>query len=224
MFARSGTRSRTGDLPGSRARSRRLAACRAKCCDNARTLILHHNPSSRELVLHPRLHAFARHWGFRVRACAPYRARTKGNNDRGVGYVKKNALAGRCFENWAAMEAHLDGWTRKVADGRARGTLHRHGGHRRYRGADGGLRSPGRRLRAAGTVRRRPDGDRAGAVHHRRSADAGADAGLITLLECVLRFGSGSPSETLKRERSRAASWCLGRLQPAAMRERQRVR
>ena len=46
--------------------------------DNARALILHHDPSSREVVLHPRLHAFARHWGFRVRACAPYRARTKG--------------------------------------------------------------------------------------------------------------------------------------------------
>jgi transposase len=44
--------------------------------DNARALILHHDPSTREVVLHPRLHAFARHWGFRVRACAPYRART----------------------------------------------------------------------------------------------------------------------------------------------------
>ncbi len=48
--------------------------------DNARALILHHDPSSREVVLHPRLHAFARHWGFRVRACAPYRARTKGKD------------------------------------------------------------------------------------------------------------------------------------------------
>ncbi len=56
--------------------------------DNARALILHHDPSTREVVLHPRLHAFARHWGFRVRACAPYRARTKGKDERGVGYVK----------------------------------------------------------------------------------------------------------------------------------------
>ena len=44
--------------------------------DNARALVLHHDPSSREVVLHPRLHAFAKHWGFRIRACAPYRART----------------------------------------------------------------------------------------------------------------------------------------------------
>jgi hypothetical protein len=26
------------------------------------------------VVLHPRLHAFANHWRFRIRACAPYRA------------------------------------------------------------------------------------------------------------------------------------------------------
>jgi transposase len=38
--------------------------------DSARALILHHDPASREVVLHPRLHAFARHWGFRIRACA----------------------------------------------------------------------------------------------------------------------------------------------------------
>jgi hypothetical protein len=74
------------------------------------------------VVLHPRLHAYARHWGFRVRACAPYRARTKGKDERGVGYVKKNAVAGRRFESWAAMEAHLEAWTRDVADRRVHGT------------------------------------------------------------------------------------------------------
>lgn len=90
--------------------------------DNARALILHHNPSTREVLLHPRLHAFARHWGFRVRACAPYRARTKGKDERGVGYVKKNAIAGRRFSSWSAMEAHLDVWTRDIADVRIHGT------------------------------------------------------------------------------------------------------
>ena len=90
--------------------------------DNARALILHHDPSSREVVLHPKLHAFAKHWGFRIRACAPYRARTKGKDERGVGYVKRNAIAGRRFETWAAMEAHLEAWTRDIADGRVHGT------------------------------------------------------------------------------------------------------
>jgi len=90
--------------------------------DNARALILHHDRSSREIVLHPRLHAFSRHWGFRVLACAPYRARTKGKDERGVGYVKKNAIAGRCFASWAELEAHLAGWTREIADRRVHGT------------------------------------------------------------------------------------------------------
>lgn len=90
--------------------------------DNARALVLHHDPSSREVVLHPRLHAFAKHWGFRIRACAPYRARTKGKDERGVGYVKRNAVAGHRFASFAALEAHLDAWTRDVADRRAHGT------------------------------------------------------------------------------------------------------
>ena len=54
--------------------------------------------------------------GFPVRACAPYRARTKGKDERGVGYVKRNAIAGRRFASWAALEAHLEAWTREIAD------------------------------------------------------------------------------------------------------------
>jgi hypothetical protein len=69
-----------------------------------------------------RLHAFARHWGFRPWACAPYRARTKGKDERGVGYVKRNAIAGHAFISWAAFEAHLDWWVREIADRRVHGT------------------------------------------------------------------------------------------------------
>jgi hypothetical protein len=42
--------------------------------DNARALVQHHDPVSREVVVNPKLHAFARHWDFRVKACAPCRA------------------------------------------------------------------------------------------------------------------------------------------------------
>ena len=41
---------------------------------------------------------------------------TKGKDERGVGYVKSNAIAGRQFASWAAFEAHLEQWTREVAD------------------------------------------------------------------------------------------------------------
>ena len=90
--------------------------------DNARALVAHHDAQTREVVFNERLHAFARYWGVRPRACAPYRARTKGKDERGVGYVKRNAIAGRSFASWAALEAHLAWWMREVADRRIHGT------------------------------------------------------------------------------------------------------
>src|SRR5919205_2618322 len=90
--------------------------------DNARALVAHHDPATREVRFNDRLLAFAKHWGFRPRACAPYRARTKGKDERGVGYVKRNAIAGRAFASWAALEAHLERWAREVADVRVHGT------------------------------------------------------------------------------------------------------
>ena len=60
--------------------------------------------------------------GFRPRACAPYRARTKGKDERGVGYVKRNAIAGHRFESWAGLQAHLAWWQREIADRRRHGT------------------------------------------------------------------------------------------------------
>ncbi len=90
--------------------------------DNPRALVARHDAATREVTFNPRLHAFARHWRVRPRACAPYRARTKGKDERGVGYVKRNALAGRGFASWPAFEAHLEAWTREVADVRVHGT------------------------------------------------------------------------------------------------------
>jgi transposase len=89
--------------------------------DNDRGLVSRHDRAAREVEFNARLHAFAEHWDFLPRACAPYRARTKGKDERGVGYVKKNAIAGRRFESWSALEAHLEGWVRDVADQRVHG-------------------------------------------------------------------------------------------------------
>jgi hypothetical protein len=74
------------------------------------------------VVFNARFLAFARHWGFRPRACAPYRARTKGKTESGVGYVKRNAVAGRSFASWEAFEAHLAAWERDIANARVHGT------------------------------------------------------------------------------------------------------
>jgi transposase len=90
--------------------------------DNARALVDEHDAATREVRFNARLSAFARYWSFRPRACAPYRARTKGKDERGVGYVKHNAIAGHRFASWAALEAHLAWWMREIADVRDHGT------------------------------------------------------------------------------------------------------
>ena len=90
--------------------------------DNATALVKHHDAATREVEFNARLHAFARYWDVRPVACAPYRARTKGKDERGVGYVKHNAIAGRSFASWGALEAHLAWWMREVADVRVHGT------------------------------------------------------------------------------------------------------
>ena len=90
--------------------------------DNPRALVDYHDAGTREVRFNARFEAFAKHWDFRPQACAPYRAQTKGKDERGVGYVKRNAIAGHRFANWAALEAHLAHWMREVADARRHGT------------------------------------------------------------------------------------------------------
>lgn len=91
-------------------------------CDNASPLVTSHDRQSGEVVFHPGFAVFCRDRGLRPRACRPCRARTKGKIERGVGYVKHNALAGRAFDSFAALERHLAGWTVAVADRRVHGT------------------------------------------------------------------------------------------------------
>ena len=86
-----------------------------------RALVDYQHTVSREVRFNDRVHAFAGYWHFHPRACAPYRARTKGKDERGVGYVKRNAIAGHDFVNWPASEGDLDWWMREIAQ-RVHGT------------------------------------------------------------------------------------------------------
>ena len=90
--------------------------------DNARALVTEHNVQTREVKFNDRFHAFCRYWGVAPRACAPHRARTKGKDERGVGYVKRNAIAGHRFASLEALQAHLAYWMREIADVRVHGT------------------------------------------------------------------------------------------------------
>jgi transposase len=90
--------------------------------DNAKALVSQHDVQTREVVFNERFHAFCHYWRVVPRACAPFRARTKGKDERGVGYVKRNAIAGHRFDSLEALRAHLAYWMREVADVRVHGT------------------------------------------------------------------------------------------------------
>jgi transposase len=90
--------------------------------DNARSLVRHHNQQTREVLFNERFRAFARYWGFTPKACAPYRARTKGKDENTIKYLKRNAIAGREFASFADLQAHLQWWMREISDVRIHGT------------------------------------------------------------------------------------------------------
>jgi transposase len=91
--------------------------------DNARALVLGRDRTTGTVLFQPAYLAFCRDWDVQPRACAPYRARTKGKTEAGVKYVKRNGLADLEFASFAALEGHLADWM-VVADERIHGTTH----------------------------------------------------------------------------------------------------
>ena len=91
--------------------------------DNPRALVVGRDRATGAVTFHPAYLAFCRDWDVQPRACAPYRARSKGKVESGVKYVKHNALAGRAFASFADLEQHLSAWLRD-ADARVHGTTH----------------------------------------------------------------------------------------------------
>jgi transposase len=90
--------------------------------DNARPLVRARDRATGTVIFHPAYLAFCRDWDVQPRACAPYRARTKGKTEAGVKYVKRNAVADQAFDSFAALEQHLGEWMTTTADQRRHGT------------------------------------------------------------------------------------------------------
>jgi transposase len=53
---------------------------------------------------------FAAHWGFRVRACRPYRAKTKGKVERPIRYVRQSFVYARDFIGDEDLDAQARQW------------------------------------------------------------------------------------------------------------------
>lgn len=65
---------------------------------------------------------FAAHWDFRIRACRPYRARTKGKVERPIHYVRNNFFYGRQFLNDADLNQQALSWLTHKANQRVHRT------------------------------------------------------------------------------------------------------
>jgi transposase len=72
----------------------------------------------------PEFLRFATHWGFRIRACRPYRAQTKGKVERPVRYVRDNFVYGREFLGDGDLNAQALLWMDRTANSRLHGTTH----------------------------------------------------------------------------------------------------
>ncbi|MGN6370705.1 MAG: IS21 family transposase [Phycisphaerae bacterium] len=88
--------------------------------DNLRAAVKQPDWYDPELV--PRLEAFCRHYGTVILPTRSYTPRHKGKIERGIGYVKDNALKGRTFTNLQEQNQHLAQWEQSVADTRIHGT------------------------------------------------------------------------------------------------------
>lgn len=91
--------------------------------DNQKSAVLEH-PSGGPARFNERFVDLAGVYGFTPRACQPYRARTKGKDERMVGYIKGNFFVRyRSFESWAHLNQLAEIWLAEEADQRLQDTV-----------------------------------------------------------------------------------------------------
>lgn len=75
------------------------------------------------LIMNAEFVRFSAHWGFRARACRPYRARTKGKVERPIRYVRESFFYGRTFLNDEDLNTQSERWLEKICNVRRHRTL-----------------------------------------------------------------------------------------------------
>jgi transposase len=91
--------------------------------DNQKATVLEH-PANGKPFFNERFMDLAGQYDFIPRACKPYRARTKGKDERMVGYIKGNFFVRyRSFESWSHLNQLAEHWLREEADRRVQGTV-----------------------------------------------------------------------------------------------------
>jgi hypothetical protein len=91
--------------------------------DNQKVAVLAH-PVRQRPRWNPRFVDLAAHYGFTPRACRIRRARTKGKDERMVGYIKHHFFVRyRQFESWGHLNQLAEQWLHEEADRRVHGTV-----------------------------------------------------------------------------------------------------
>jgi transposase len=91
--------------------------------DNQKAAVLEHRAGA-TAQFNTHFVDLAGYYGFVPRACQPYRARTKGKDERMVGYVKHHFFVRyRAFESWAHLNQLAELWQVQEADRRMQGTV-----------------------------------------------------------------------------------------------------
>jgi transposase len=75
-------------------------------------------------VFNPRYMDFARHWGFEITPCNVGKGNEKGRVENGVGYIKKNFLAGLELADFSALQPAAQLWVDTVANVRVHRETH----------------------------------------------------------------------------------------------------
>jgi len=76
------------------------------------------------IIYNSRLQALAKHYVFTPRACAAYRAKTKGKVERPYRYVRQDFFLGRTFRDLDDLNGQFRQWLSEVANRRHHGTTH----------------------------------------------------------------------------------------------------
>jgi len=91
--------------------------------DNQKAAVLVH-PAQGEPHFNEGFLDLAGRYGFLPRACRPYRARTKGKDERMVGYLKQHFFVRyRSFTSWAHLNQQAEAWLAEEADQRLQSTV-----------------------------------------------------------------------------------------------------
>lgn len=81
-------------------------------------------PNGGKVLENPEFARFAVHWGFRIRACRPYRAQTKGKVERPIGYVRQSFFYGRSFFKDADLNTPAMSWVTDKLKPTGQGHVH----------------------------------------------------------------------------------------------------